>query len=122
MNDIWNSPNNEAVILVDATNAFNSLNRQTALRNISKLCPSLAVILINTYRSDTLMYIGGRTINTQVLGYHTGRPARYGYVRCRDSPPHSSASRDSSSTSIYGMQMMPLPLQSPSNKETGGII
>jgi hypothetical protein len=49
INDIFNSPTNEAVILVDATNAaFNSLNRQTALRNISKLCPSLAVILINT--------------------------------------------------------------------------
>ncbi len=37
----------EAVLLVDATNAFNSLNRQVALRNIRRIC---STILINTYR------------------------------------------------------------------------
>uniref|UniRef100_A0A1X7U8W6 Reverse transcriptase domain-containing protein n=1 Tax=Amphimedon queenslandica TaxID=400682 RepID=A0A1X7U8W6_AMPQE len=37
----------EAVLLVDASNAFNSLNRRTALLNILQLCPSIATILIN---------------------------------------------------------------------------
>ena len=40
----------EALLLVDAScNAFNSLNRQTALHSIQRLCPSLATALINTY-------------------------------------------------------------------------
>ena len=35
----------EAVFLVDASNAFNSLNQQAALHNLQYLCPSLAIIL-----------------------------------------------------------------------------
>ena len=38
----------EAVLLVDAKNAFNCLNREAALRNIRYLCPPLATILIST--------------------------------------------------------------------------
>ena len=41
----------EGVLLLDASNAFNSLNRAVALQNICQLCPSFAPILINTYRS-----------------------------------------------------------------------
>ena len=40
---------NEALLLVDATNAFNSLNRNVALHNIQYVCPEIATILINTY-------------------------------------------------------------------------
>ena len=50
---IFNSSDTEAVLLVDTTNAFNSLNRQVALHNIRRLCPPLATILINTYRAPT---------------------------------------------------------------------
>ena len=39
MRHIYESTETEAAILVDASNAFNSLNRQTALRNIHNLCP-----------------------------------------------------------------------------------
>ena len=49
----------EAILLVDARNAFNSLNRQTALHNIQRLCPSLAPVLINTYRAPTELYVDG---------------------------------------------------------------
>ncbi len=49
----------EAVLLVDASNAFNSLNRQTALRNVRHLCPPLANILINTYRKPSELYADG---------------------------------------------------------------
>ena len=38
MQKLFNSPEVEAVLLVDATNAFNSINRQTALRNIQHIC------------------------------------------------------------------------------------
>ena len=50
MNMVFKDENCEAVLLVDASNAFNSLNRQLALRNIRVLCPSIATTLTNTYR------------------------------------------------------------------------
>ena len=49
MRQISEAPDTDAIILVDASNAFNSLNRQAALRNIHKLCPALSKALINTY-------------------------------------------------------------------------
>ena len=52
---IFNSPKTEAFLTVDATNAFNSLNRRVALTNVMKWCPPLSRALINTYRSDTSM-------------------------------------------------------------------
>ena len=59
------APETEAVILVDATNAFNSLNRRAALQNIHHLCPSLSKILTNTYREDVQLFIDGETILSQ---------------------------------------------------------
>ena len=56
---------NEAVLLVDASNAFNSLNRQVALHNISRICPPLSTILINTYRAPTDLFVNGDTILSQ---------------------------------------------------------
>ena len=47
---------------MDATNAFNSLNRQAALHNIQHLCPSFSTILINTYRVDVALYIDGSNL------------------------------------------------------------
>ena len=56
---IFESQDTEAILLVDASNAFNCLNRETALRNTLRLCPSLGRVLINTYRSDIDLYIDG---------------------------------------------------------------
>ena len=47
------------VLLVDATNAFNSLNRATALHNMKFICPSLERILCNTYQSPIRMFVSG---------------------------------------------------------------
>ena len=52
----------EAVLLVDASNAFNSLNRDAALHNIRSLCPSISTMLINTYRVPTELFIDGEVI------------------------------------------------------------
>ena len=59
---LFGSPDAEVAMLVDATNAFNSLNRQATLRNIQHLCPSFSTILINTYRVDVALYIEGSTL------------------------------------------------------------
>ena len=65
MRQMFESSETEAIILVDATNAFNSLNRQVALRNIRHLCPPLSKILINTYREDVRLFIDGETLLSQ---------------------------------------------------------
>lgn len=52
----------EAILQVDATNALNSLNRQSTLHNIQVLCPSLATVLINMYRRSAELFIDGETI------------------------------------------------------------
>ena len=49
-------------VLVDASNAFNSLNRGLALRNILHLCPSLGQVLINFYRDESSLFIGYDTM------------------------------------------------------------
>ena len=49
----------EAVLLVDASNEFNSLNTQAALQNICRLCPSFATILTNTYREPMELFLDG---------------------------------------------------------------
>ena len=55
----------EAALLVDSTNAFNSLNRMTALHNVRHLCPSFSTILINTYRAHSDLYIDGEILYSQ---------------------------------------------------------
>ena len=62
MRSLFSCDDTEAVLLVDATNAFNSLNRQAALRNIQHLCPSLSNILINTYREPTELFVDDQVL------------------------------------------------------------
>ena len=56
---IFEDEKTEAVILVDARNAFNSLNRQASLHNIQIICPHFSTVLINTYREHTRMIVMG---------------------------------------------------------------
>ena len=63
MKQLFEDDCNDAVILVDANNAFNSMNRQVALHNIQYICPPFATILINTYRKPSrLIILGGAEI------------------------------------------------------------
>ena len=65
---VWESfqeSGTEAALLIDATNAFNSLNRMTALHNVRHLCPSFSTILINTYRAHSDLYIDGEVLYSQ---------------------------------------------------------
>ena len=55
----------EAVLLIDASNAFNSLNRNVALHNIQFTCTELSKVLYNTYRAPSDLYIDGEVILSQ---------------------------------------------------------
>ena len=55
----------DAILFVDAVNAFNKLNRKTALLNIRHICPSISTILINCYRESTYLFVGGSVLTSQ---------------------------------------------------------
>ena len=65
MRMVFEDPSTDAIIFVDASNAFNNLNRKVALYNIQFLCPVASKILINCYRSSTALYVGGTVIRSQ---------------------------------------------------------
>ena len=60
--DLFSSTDCEAVLLVDASNAFNSINCQNTLRNICSQCPALATVLINCYHLNVPLFIDGDVI------------------------------------------------------------
>ena len=62
---IFDDTTTQAALLVDASNAFNNLNRQLALANIASICPAFSRILINTYRNHANLFVGGETILSQ---------------------------------------------------------
>ena len=47
----------EAVLLVDAFNAFNTLNIQAMMHNISALCPTLPTYVKNTYEVAPRLFV-----------------------------------------------------------------
>ena len=65
MRESFIKPSTKAILLVDANNALNSLNRQAALHNIRHLCPLIAKILINTYRDPTSLFVDGFSLLSQ---------------------------------------------------------
>ena len=62
---VFDSDETQAALFVVASNAFNSLNRQTALHNIMRICPPLSTILINTYRAPTDLFVDGDIVQPQ---------------------------------------------------------
>ena len=116
MQQMFESPETEAIILVDGTNAFNSLNRQAALRNIRHLCPPLSKILINTYREDVRLFIDGETLLSQE-GTTQGDPLAMAMYATAVNPLMHRLKQNKS-----GLQTMPLLGESSTTCENGGIV
>ena len=56
----------EGVLLVDALNAFNSLNHRVTLLNMFQLhMPPLATILTNTYCSASFLFVDSTSLLSQ---------------------------------------------------------
>ena len=68
MNMMYENENTDAILLVDANNGFNSLNRQSFLHNICYLCPSIAIFIKNCYSTPSRLFIVGGTEITSSEG------------------------------------------------------
>ena len=65
MHDIFELDETDAALLVDASNAFNSLNRAAALHKVRVICPIIAIYAINTYRAPARLFIiGGKELKS----------------------------------------------------------
>ena len=97
MRDIFIDDETEAILLVDARNAFNNLNRQAALFNVNKLCPAIGKILINIFHLATDLHVGGETIKS----------------------PEGTTQGDPLAMAMYAVATMPLlrKAQTPSAKQ-----
>ena len=59
MKEIFEEEETDAVLFVDASNAFYSLNRNAMLHNIKYLCPHLAMYVKNCYGSSSRLFVYG---------------------------------------------------------------
>ena len=59
MRDFLNDDSSDGILLIDADNAFNRINRSVALWNVQFTCPAMKHVLINFYRSPTRIFMNG---------------------------------------------------------------
>ena len=64
MREIYEEEGCEAVLMVDATNAFNNINRKVTIHNIKIKCPSLATYISNIYSKPARLYINDKDADT----------------------------------------------------------
>ena len=63
MHHIFKNNESEAVLLIDAENAFNSINRKAMIHNISMICPIIATFIRTCYNTPARFFIiGGKEI------------------------------------------------------------
>ena len=62
------------MLLVDASNALNSLNRAVALHNIRIVCPAVATFVINTYPASARLFVTGGKELVSAEGTTQGDP------------------------------------------------
>ena len=59
---IFEEKGTEAMIFVDASNTFNSLNMEATSVNSQSVCPSLAPVIIKTYKNPSSLFVGREAI------------------------------------------------------------
>ena len=57
MSQVFEEEGRDGFLLIDASNAFNQMNRSAALHNIQIMCKEMALYVINTYRSPSRLFI-----------------------------------------------------------------
>ena len=58
----YEKTDSDGVLLIDAENAFNSLNRNLALKNFAKKCPSIPPSIENSYSNPFKLFVNKKVI------------------------------------------------------------
>ena len=96
MHIIFEAGDTDAVLLIDATNAFNALNRAAALHNIRVLCPIIAAYAINTCKQPARLFITGDKEIISAEGTTQGDPLAMGLYALSIQPLITSLQSSSS--------------------------
>ena len=64
MREYFDTEECEGILLIDAENAFNSLNRNAALHNIRISCPEISTFILNFYRKASRLFYDGGEISS----------------------------------------------------------
>jgi len=72
--EIFSNEETEAVLLIDATNAFNSVNRMAFIHNTKVICPSLATFVQNCYQYHARLFVLGGAEIKSMEGTTQGDP------------------------------------------------
>ena len=66
MSQVFAHDGTDGILLIDASNAFNRMNRSVAMHNIRIICKEMAIYIINSYRGPSRLFIcGGGEILSQ---------------------------------------------------------
>ena len=75
MSQIINEEDSETVFLINASNAFNAVDRKLFLHNVSVICPEIAVFVRNCYALPSRLFIIGGSELKSSEGMTQGDPA-----------------------------------------------
>lgn len=74
MRTVFEDEETDAILLIDAANAFNSINREAMLKNISRICPIAFVYAYNCYSVHARLFVLGGTELKSKEGTTQGDP------------------------------------------------
>ena len=122
MRTIFAQDSTEAVILIDASNAFNSLNRRVALHNIQITCPPFSTIMINTYRQPSRMVVLGASDIFSAEGTTQGDNLAMPFYALGTSYYYINSDKLHQMSNKYGLLTMRLELAQFNNLRNGGML
>ena len=112
MRSIYDNDSSDAVLLIDAANAFNSINRSAMLQNIERMCPPAYIYAYNCYAAEARLFVpGGRELKSKE-GTTQGAPPSMAFYAvgltpfliqlAKYEPPHPTAKQVSYADDLTG--------------------
>ena len=98
---IFTDDETDAVLLVDADNAFNKINRKVMLHNIRIICPVIATYVINSYYINARLFVSGGVEIESSEGTTQGDPTAMPLYALASIPLLNAISTSNSKHSAY---------------------